>query len=108
MGVGKNIKLYGTLYTPEQNTDVREEQEEIASTNDPEENKNEKETAENKNVKELKTTFRGNSPRPDRAECRICGIKLGQVQGDQLNMAVYFWYPIKNDLSSVQYMCKVP
>ena len=32
-------------------------------------------------VKELRKGLRTNSPRPpDRSECRICGLKLGQVQ----------------------------
>ena len=31
-------------------------------------------------------------------------VKKGlKVQGDQLNMAVYFWYLVKSDLSSVRY-----
>ena len=43
------------------------------------------------------------SPSPKREPSYINISDDFQVQGDQLNMAVYLWYLVKSDLSSVRY-----
>ena len=34
-------------------------------------------------------------------------VESDKVQGDQLNIAVFFWYLVKSDLSSIRYCTRV-